>query len=80
MALIPAATVAVLKRRALRDGIFGQSTAWKLVAVVAFGGPLLRRLVSKRSEVVLIEELRPGESMQITPIAPAGRRSRRGRG
>lgn len=77
MALLPAAAVAVVKRRALRDGIFGQSAAWKFVAVVAFGGPLLRRLIAKRPEVVLIEELRPGESMQITPIAPAGRRSRR---
>ncbi|MEX2626285.1 MAG: hypothetical protein WD225_05340 [Ilumatobacteraceae bacterium] len=77
MPLLPAAAVSVLKRRALRDGIFGQSTAWRVVAVVAFGAPLVRRLVAKRPDVVLIEELLPGESMQITPIAPTSRRSRR---
>lgn len=77
MALLPATTVAILKRRALREGVFGQSTAWKLVAVVAFGGALVRRLASKRAEVVLVEELRVGESMRITPLPPASRRSRR---
>lgn len=77
MPLVPLTTVAVLKRRALREGVFGGSWQWRLVAVVVFGLPLLRRAMSKEAEVVLIEELRAGDRMVITPIAAPSRRERR---
>ena len=77
MPLMPAATVILLKRRALREGVLGGSWAWRAVAVVAFGVPLIRRYAGRHAEIVLIEELRPGDRMLITPIAPSSRRQRR---
>lgn len=77
MPLVPVATVVLLKRRALREGILGGSFAWRLVAVAVFGLPLLRRVTGRHPETVLIEELRPGERMVITPIKPLNRRQRR---
>lgn len=76
MPLVPVLAVATLKRRALRQGVFGQSLGWRLVAVVVFGGPLLRRLVSKQSEVLAVDTLRPGESILVTTSRRPSRRRR----
>lgn len=77
MPLVPIATVAVLKKRALREGVFGGSWPWRFVALAVFGLPVLRRAMGKHSEIVLVEELGPGDRMLITPIAPTTRRQRR---
>lgn len=77
MPLIPAAAMVVLKRSALRKGVFGASTGWKAVAAVVFGGTFLRRLVSKQAEVVSVEKLRPGQTVTITSIERTTRRQRR---
>lgn len=77
MPLVPLATVAILKRRALREGVLGGSLTWRLVAVAVFGFPIVRRALGRQPETVLIEELRPGERMMITPITPLSRRQRR---
>lgn len=77
MPLVPIATVALLKKRALREGVFGGSWPWRFVAVAVFGLPLLRRIMGRHTEILLVEELRPGDRMLITPIAPTTRRQRR---
>lgn len=77
MPLVPLATVALLKRRALRDGVLGGSWSWRVMAVVLFVVPFVRRNLGRPPEVVLIEELRPGDRMMIAPIAPISRRQRR---
>lgn len=77
MPLIPVVAVATLKRQALRKGVLGQSSAWKLVAVVAFGGPLLRRMVSKKTDVLTVEKLEPGQAILITTMAALNRAERK---
>jgi hypothetical protein len=77
MPLVPVVVTATLKREALRKGIFGQSLAWKLVAVVAFGGPLVRRLVSKSPDVLTVEKLQPGQAILITTMAALSRAERK---
>lgn len=77
MLFSPAATLIVVKRRALREGVLGGSLLWRVAAVALFGFPLLRRFMGKQPETVLIEELRPGQRMVITPLAPVSRRQRR---
>lgn len=74
MPLIP---LALLKRNALRKGVFGPSTGWKAVAVVAFGGPLLRRLGSKQADVLTIEKLKPGESVTVSTFPALTRTERK---
>lgn len=77
MPLVPLATVALLRRRALREGVLGGSWWWRFMAVFLFVVPFARRTFGRNSETVLIEELKPGERMLITPIASIGRRQRR---
>jgi hypothetical protein len=77
MPLIPAVAVATLKRQSLRKGVLGQSLAWKLVAVVAFGGPLIRRMVSRNADVLTVEKLEPGQAILITTMAALSRAERK---
>lgn len=77
MPLVPVSTIILLKRRALREGILGGSALWRIAAVMMFGLPVVRRLLGRHPETVLIEELRPGERMVITPMTPLSRRQRR---
>ncbi|CAN5395790.1 hypothetical protein BH23ACT3_BH23ACT3_07230 [soil metagenome] len=77
MPLIPVVVAATLKRKALRKGILGQSLLWKLVAVAAFGGPLIRRMVSKHPDVLTVEKLEPGQAMLIITMAALNRAERK---
>jgi hypothetical protein len=76
MPLIPVAAVSLLKRRAVRKGVMGQSTAWRAVALVAFVGPFVRRRLSKDADTLAIDALKPGESILIR-TAPAPTRAER---
>ena len=77
MPLIPVVAVTTLKRQALRKGVMGPSTGWKIVAVFAFGGPIVRRLVSKQTDVLTIETLKPGESVNISTYPALTRAERK---
>lgn len=76
MPLIPAVVAATVKRNAIRKGVFGSSTGWKAVAVVAFGGSLLRRLASKQADVLTVDKLEPGQSILVSTF-PAPTRAQR---
>jgi hypothetical protein len=64
-------------RRGVREGLLGRDGRW----LVAGAGALLVRVLMKRPEPsVVVEQLRPGESLLVTNIGPQrGRAARRAR-
>ena len=58
-----------LRRQAIRRGIMGGSRVWLILGGVAWGLRLLSRVAStRRLRTVLVEELRPGESINISHL------------
>jgi hypothetical protein len=55
-----------LQRTGIRKGLLDGSRAWTVVAVVAIGIKLLRRVAAADREVVYRERLQVGESLLIT--------------
>ena len=60
--------IAFLRRRATLKGPFGGSRGWTAVWAVLLGVRLLKRLASSKPEVLLREEVKPGESLLISGI------------
>ena len=50
---------------------------WRAVAVVVFGGRVLKRVFGKNPEDLGTERLKAGQLLQIEAIAPPTRRQRR---
>jgi hypothetical protein len=74
MALIPRALrpAAIVRRKAMYDGIFGSSTLWKAVAVVVFGKSTLKRFFGKNEEVLDVITLKGGgRVVGVETIRPA---------
>jgi hypothetical protein len=67
----------LIRQKALREGIFGPSRWWKLIAVVVFGSGIIRRFLGKQPQHLGTEKLVAGQSVTITAIAPVSRRQRR---
>ena len=62
--------VRILRRNGMRKGIFGGSRGWAAVAVGTWGYTTLRRLARREPELVLSEELKPGERIIISNGVP----------
>ena len=58
--------VALLRRRALRQGLLGGSRGWTYVWAALFAARLLKRLTSGKEEILLTEEIKPGETLIIS--------------
>jgi hypothetical protein len=68
----------IVRSKALRQGIFGPSTFWKVVAAVVFGRRTLKKLFGKNEEVLEQAVLKGGgRLMQIETIKAPSRRERR---
>lgn len=67
----------VIRRKALRRGVLGPSTFWKIVAVFVLGRQSLKRVFGKNPEVVATERLAMGEFVRVAAIRPMTRRERR---
>ena len=67
----------LIRRRALYRGVFGTSPMWRTVAVVVYGGRILKKVFGKTPEYLGTEKLRAGQLLQIEAIAPPTRRERR---
>jgi hypothetical protein len=68
----------VLRRKALMSGVLGNSTFWRVMAVVLYGSSTLRRMFGKQPEIVEVAVMKgPGHLMQIETLSPRSRRSRR---
>lgn len=69
--------VSGLRGIALRRGFLNGSRPWMALAVVLWGARLLRRASSRRPEVVSIERLKPGQTLQVTALHSTGGRGER---
>ena len=69
---------ALIRTRAIRRGILGQSPLWRAIALVVFGRRFLKRILGKNPENLGTEKLEAGQFVRIEAIAPPSRRERRG--
>ena len=69
--------MALLRRRALTEGVFGPSTGWKVVALLIFGGKKLQDSIGKREQIVATEKMEPGETLILRTIPPLTRAERK---
>lgn len=64
----------LLRSSAISRGFLGSSRGWRTVGIAYFAIRALRSLFGRTPEVVTVEELAPGQRMQITAIPPPERR------
>ncbi len=68
----------IVRSKALRQGLFGPSTFWKVVAAVVFGRRTLKKIFGRNEEVLEKAVLKGGgRLMQIETIKAPSRRQRR---
>ena len=60
--LYPSPSMLVM-RRAMFDGLFGDSRVWKVLAFVIIGRRMLQRIMGSQPRVVAVERIRPGETL-----------------
>ena len=80
MALIPYAfrPSIIIRSKALRQGILGPSTFWKVVAAVVFGRSTLKKIFGRNEEVLDTITLRGGGRLvQVETFRAPSRRQRR---
>jgi hypothetical protein len=68
---IPEGTLlAYLRRRSTRKGIIGDSRPWLYIAAATWVIRLLRRTAFRKPEILVLEELKPGERIIISNSRP----------
>jgi hypothetical protein len=67
----------MLRRRALNDGVFGDSVLWKVVALGIFSRSTLKKSFGKHPERVDRIVLRPGGFVSVGVTKPVSRRAAR---
>jgi hypothetical protein len=58
--------IALLRRRALRRGPLGGSRPWTYLWGVLFVARMVRKLTKGKEEILLTEEIKPGETLIIS--------------
>ena len=56
------------RRMGLYRGILGGSRGWLVVGGLAYGARTVRRFMSRDTEIVLTERLRPGQPIALTAL------------
>lgn len=68
----------IVRSKALRRGVFGPSTMWKVIAAFVFGRSTLKKIFGRNEEVLEVAKLQGGgRVMQIETIKAPTRRERR---
>lgn len=67
-----------LRTRGIKDGVFAGRRTWLILGSAVWAGRLLKKLVSRSSELVSTERLEPGQSVTVTALAPREKSRRRG--
>jgi hypothetical protein len=67
----------VVRRTAVRRGVFGPSAVWKGVAALVYGGNAFKSLFGKQPERIDKVRLRTGEQLIIRTAKPMSRREQR---
>ena len=65
--LFPTPSMLVV-RRAMVDGLFGESRLWRLVAFAIIGRRILRRVLGSDPVTVAVERLRPGDTLILRGV------------
>ncbi|MBA3605752.1 MAG: hypothetical protein M3487_01900 [Actinomycetota bacterium] len=60
----------LIRTKAVRSGILGNSRGWRLVAAFIFGRRLLKKIMGGVPQVVATETLQPGQFLSIRTIDP----------
>jgi len=76
MALIPLTLRPsfVLRRNAIRKGVLGPSTLWKIVAAVMFGRSTIKKMLGKQPESLGERTLGVGSVLAVATAVPLSRR------
>jgi hypothetical protein len=76
MALIPVTLRPsfVIRRNAMRKGVLGPSTLWKLVAVVVFGRSTLKKVFGRNAEFLGSYTIGIGHVLSLAVAAPLTRK------
>jgi len=64
----------VIRRNAMRKGVLGPSTLWKVVAAVVFGRSTIRKMFGRQSESLGRRTIGVGTVMTVAVVAPLSRR------
>ncbi|HSP29715.1 MAG TPA: hypothetical protein VLN74_14270 [Ilumatobacteraceae bacterium] len=64
----------IVRSNAIRKGILGPSTLWKVVAVFVLGRGTLQRLFGRTPERLGVRSIRPGHVITVAAVAPLTRR------
>jgi hypothetical protein len=70
----------IIRRNAMRKGLFGPSTFWKIVAVVVLGRGTLQRVFGRKTERLGVRTIRPGHVITVAAAMPLTRKQARGAG
>ena len=82
MALIPNVLrpSVIIRRNAMRRGILGPSSFWKLVAVVVFGRKTIKRVFGKTPDYLGSRTIGVGSLISVAVFLPMTRKERKRRG
>ena len=58
----------IVVRRAMVDGLFGESRMWKMVAFAIIARRTMRKLMGSDPHTVAIERIRPGETVILRGV------------
>jgi hypothetical protein len=75
MPLFPSPSMLVV-RRAMVQGLFGESRMWKLIAFAIIGRRMLRKIMDSEPRLVAIERIRPGETLIMRCVTGRPKRRR----
>lgn len=64
----------VVRRNALRKGLLGPSTLWKVVAAVVFGRSTLKRFFGRTAEPLGVRTIGTGHLITVAAAVPLSRR------
>jgi hypothetical protein len=59
---------AVLFRTSMREGIFGDSRFWKIVALLIISRRAFRKIMGSDPRTVAIERIKPGETVVLRGV------------
>lgn len=62
--------LAMLQRTGIRRGVFGNSRGWLYVGAGVWTLRTVRRIAERKPEILISEELRPGERLMIANGRP----------
>lgn len=69
--------IAYARRAGIYRGLLGGDRRWLIIGGTVIVAGKLRRVFGRSTEVVTLEELKPGQPLRLEAIRPPSRRERR---